>query len=307
MVGRSHGSHARGTRRRRGCVLLVCASFILAPLWWQRRGDDGEGTRHQTGDSSLLTDLHVPSVGGGYDGSHQGGAANFVDERDIAKSPERGSRTDRGPTPSTKPATGKSATDTDTDTIITTTHDHDHDESSHDHGVPVALAGRPPRDASPTKQKLAELGVIDGWDLDPDTSQTQSSKAITPTRIPFPLGSTTLLPDATDDGHDTHGAGVHLDAYRLNARYLTRVLDPKKLLANFRVVARLPPETTARRYGNHRPLLRQSVGSELHRAPRRVLGGSRLRAQGALRGSLPQRAGVRGVGRRRRHDERRRR
>ena len=86
MVGRSHGSHARGTRRRRGCVLLVCASFILAPLWWQRRGDDGEGTRHQTGDSSLLTDLHVvPSVDGGYDGSHQGGAANFVDEHDIGE------------------------------------------------------------------------------------------------------------------------------------------------------------------------------------------------------------------------------
>ena len=89
MAGRSHGSHARGTRRRRGCVLLVCASFILAPLWWQRRGD-GEGTRHQTGDSSLLTDLHhVPSVGGGYDGSHQGGAANFVDERDIPRVTDR--------------------------------------------------------------------------------------------------------------------------------------------------------------------------------------------------------------------------
>ena len=84
MVGRSHGSHARGTRRRRGCVLLVCASFILAPLWWQRRGD-GEGTRHHSGDSSLLTDLHLPSVDGGYDGSHQEGAANFVDERDIPR------------------------------------------------------------------------------------------------------------------------------------------------------------------------------------------------------------------------------
>ena len=240
MVGRSHGSHARGTRRRRGCVLLVCASFILAPLWWQRRGDDGEGTRHQTGDSSLLTDLHhVPSVGGGYDGSHQGGAANFVDERDIPRVTDR---------PSTRAADQAGRAQVSHrhghgHDHNHHHHDHDHDESSHDHGVPVALAGRPPRDASPTKQKLAELGVIDGWDLDPDTSPTRSSKA-TPTRIPFPLGSTTLLPDATDDGDDTHGAGVHLDAYRLNARYLTRVLDPKKLLANFRVVARLPPETT---------------------------------------------------------------
>lgn len=240
MAGRSHGSHARGTRRRRGCVLLVCASFILAPLWWQR---DGEGTRHQTGDSSLLTDL--PSVDGGYDGSHQGGAANFVDEHDI-REVTRARVTDRPRT---------HAVDQAGDGQVSHRHghghghgnhhhDHDHDESSHDHGVPVALAGRPPRDASPTKQKLAELGVIDGWDLDPDTSPAQSSKAITPTRIPFPLGSTTLLPDATDDGHDTHGAGVHLDAYRLNARYLTRVLDPRKLLANFRVVAKLPPETT---------------------------------------------------------------
>jgi len=31
MVGRSHWSHARGTRRRRGCVVLVCAAFVLAP------------------------------------------------------------------------------------------------------------------------------------------------------------------------------------------------------------------------------------------------------------------------------------
>ena len=42
MVGRSHGSHARGTRRRRACVVLVCAAFVLAPLWWQHRGE-GEG------------------------------------------------------------------------------------------------------------------------------------------------------------------------------------------------------------------------------------------------------------------------
>ena len=118
----------------------------------------------------------------------------------------RGSRTDRVLEPPTKPAADKSAT-RHGHGHDHNHHDHDHDESSHDHGVPVALAGRPPRDASPTKQKLAELGVIDGWDLDPDTSPTRSSKA-TPTRIPFPLGSTTLLPDATDDGHDTHGAGV---------------------------------------------------------------------------------------------------
>ena len=204
MVGRSHGSHARGTRRRHGCVLLVCASFILAPLWWQRRGD-GEGTRHQTGDSSLLTDL-VPSVGGGgYDGSHQGGAANFVDERDI-REVTRARVTDRPRTHAVDQAGDGQVSHRHGHGHDHNHHHHDHDESSHDHGVPVALAGRPPRDASPTKQKLAELGVIDGWDLDPDTSPAQSSKA-TPVRTPFPLGSTTLLPDATDDGHDTHGAG----------------------------------------------------------------------------------------------------
>ena len=190
----------------------------------------------------MLTDL-VPSVGGGgYDGSHQGGAANFVDERDI-REVTRARVTDRPRTHAVDQAGDGQVSHRHGHGHDHNHHHHDHDESSHDHGVPVALAGRPPRDASPTKQKLAELGVIDGWDLDPDTSPAQSSKA-TPVRTPFPLGSTTLLPDATDDGHDTHGAGVHLDAYRLNARYLTRVLDPRKLLANFRVVARLPPEMT---------------------------------------------------------------
>ena len=133
MAGRSHGSHARGTRRRRGCVLLVCASFILAPLWWQRRGDDGEGTRHQTGDSSLLTDLHVvPSVDGGYDGSHQGGAANFVDEHDIGEVP-RARVTDRPRT---------HAVDQAGDGQVSHRHghghghDHNHHHHDHDHDAP---------------------------------------------------------------------------------------------------------------------------------------------------------------------------
>ena len=55
----------------------------------------------------------------------------------------------------------------------------------------------------------------------------------------FPLSSVSLQPDAAGGGY---GAGVHLDAHRLNARYLTRVVDPRRLLANFRVVAGLPPE-----------------------------------------------------------------
>ena len=209
MVGRSHWSHARGTRRRRGCVVLVCAAFVLAPLWWQ----------HREGEVPLLDadDARVPSAGGGYDGSHQGGLANFVDDVDVGEA--------------THPRVDE--------------HEHEH-EHEHDHGVPAVLAGRPPRDASPTAHRLAKLGIIDGWDLDPTLPRANGEFAVTAVRRRFPLSSVSLQPDAShDDGAAdvVHGAGVHLDAHRLNARYLTRVVDPRRLLANFRVVAGLPPET----------------------------------------------------------------
>ena len=209
MVGRSHWSHARGTRRRRGCVVLVCAAFVLAPLWWQ----------HREGEIPLLDadDARVPSAGGGYDGSHQGGLANFVDDVDVGEA--------------TPPRVDEPE------------HEHEHE---HDHGVPAVLAGRPPRDASPTAHRLAKLGIIDGWDLDPTLPRANGEFAVTAVRRRFPLSSVSLQPDAShDDGAAdvVHGAGVHLDAHRLNARYLTRVVDPRRLLANFRVVAGLPPET----------------------------------------------------------------
>ena len=85
---------------------------------------DGEGTRHQTGDSSLLTDLHCAECGGRVRRIAPRGSRQF---RGRARHRRSHPSAGHGPTedPRRRPSrpTGKSATDTDTDTdtIITTT------------------------------------------------------------------------------------------------------------------------------------------------------------------------------------------
>ena len=269
---------------------------------------DGEGTRHQTGDSSLLTDLLTCRVWGAGTTDRTKGEPPISWTSATSRShPSAG----HGPTedPRRRPSrpTGKSAT----------RHGHGHDHNHHPRPRPRRVLARPRRPRRARRPSPARRVA----------HQTKTRRARRHRR----LGPRSRhIPNPVIQGYYPHAdsvsAGLH-DAparrHRRRARHARRGGPPRRVpskrevpharVGSQKVTRELPsrrPFTSGddrRRYGNHRPLLRQSIGSELHRAPRRVLGGSRLRAQGALRGSLPQRAGVRGVGRRGRHDERRRR
>ena len=187
---------------------------------------------------------------GGYDGTHQGGLANFGGDDEDAREPRR---------------------------PHAHAHDHDHDHD-HDHGAAAALAGIPPRHpfvGGSAGRAASSFGFVDGWNLDPalphpaaaDDDGSRRAPAI-PLREPFPLRDVRLLPDLHDaeragsnptgDAHrrrddvdvlpESSLGGVHADAAETNARYLLDVLDHRRLLANFRDVAKLPKEKGARPY-----------------------------------------------------------
>ena len=213
---------------------------------------------------------------GGYDGTHQGGLANFGGDDEDAREPRR---------------------------PHAHAHDHDHDHD-HDHGAAAALAGIPPRHpfvGGSAGRAASSFGFVDGWNLDPalphpaaaDDDGSRRAPAI-PLREPFPLRDVRLLPDL----HDAERAGSNPtgDAHRrrddvdvlpesslgrtrgrrrANARYLLDVLDHRRLLANFRDVAKLPKEKGARPYcdAGTRTVIPTRPG---------VLGGSGLRTPRTL-------------------------
>ena len=212
-------------------------------------GDRGTGFFRGVGRADAASSRRA----GGYDGTHQGGLANFGDDDDDAREPRR-------------PRAHAHA------------HDHDHD---HDHGAAAALAGTPPRHpfvGGSAGRAASSFGSVDGWNLDPalprvpaaaDDDGSRRAPAI-PLREPFPLRDVRLLPDLRDaeragsnptgDAHRSRDdvevdtlsesslGGLHADAAETNARYLLDVLDHRRLLANFRDVAKLRREKGVRPY-----------------------------------------------------------
>ena len=81
--------------------------------------------------------------------------------------------------------------------------------------------------------------LVDGWDLDaalPEVERAAGTPGATamlppaiPLREPFPLTHVRLLPDG----------GMHHAAHTKNAQYLLKTLEPHRLLAAFRITAKL--------------------------------------------------------------------
>ena len=135
-----------------------------------------------------------------------------------------------------------------------------HDAAAHEeeHAAPAALAGVPP--ALP---RAARHGVVGGWQLDAPLPPLKDGVPpnVVPLREPFPLTHVRLLPDRRDGEEEEcgggrgggggqggggrrrrSGGGMHLDAQRVNARYLLDTLDHRRLMANFRLTAGLTRE-----------------------------------------------------------------
>jgi hypothetical protein len=149
----------RSARKRGlGCTTTRClVVFTVAYTVWvscksvaRRRAVDsrsGGGGGEDSGGLPLDGDggkwreageeLEQAGGGGGYDGSHQGGATNFVNDAGGADSSANAAAMARS----------------------SHTHEHAHAAEA------TALAGVPP--PAPALSRTVMYGVIDGWDLDP--------------------------------------------------------------------------------------------------------------------------------------------
>ena len=186
---------------------------------------------------------------GGYDGTHQGGLANFGgDDEDARASPDA-----LTPTPTT------------TTTTTTTT-------TVRRRRSPASLRATP----SLAEVRAARRRPSGSWTVGtstprfpippPDDDGSRRAPAI-PLREPFPLRDVRLLPTSTTQSAQvrtppetliavattsTSSPSLRLGAYTRRRRdergYLLDVLDHRRLLANFRDVAKLPKEKGVRPY-----------------------------------------------------------
>ena len=187
---------------------------------------------------------------GGYDGTHQEGSRTSAATTKTRASPDA-----LTPTPTT------------TTTTTTTT-------TVRRRRSPASLRATPSL-AEVRARAASSFGFVDGWNLDPalphpaaDDDGSRRAPAI-PLREPFPLRDVRLLPRPPRrrarrfEPHRRRSSpsrrrrrpprSLRLGAYtrtppRRTPRYLLDVLDHRRLLANFRDVAKLPKEKGVRPY-----------------------------------------------------------